>query len=75
MAAPNLQFLVNGVDLTKYVVQDAWNVSMDFKNGTSSASLVALPSVATAHARPPKRPIWQFAPGPPDATAFLPVAL
>ena len=43
--------------------------------GTSSASLVALPSVAAVHARPPKRPIWLFAPGPPDATAFLPVAL
>jgi hypothetical protein len=43
--------------------------------GTSSASLLALPSVASAHADPPQRPVWLFAPGPPDSTAFAPVAL
>lgn len=39
MSAPTLQFLVNGVDLTKRVLQDTWNVQMDFKNGTSTASI------------------------------------
>jgi hypothetical protein len=38
--------------------------------GTSSSSLVALPSVAAAHAAAPKRPIWLFAAGAPESAPF-----
>jgi hypothetical protein len=41
--------------------------------GTSSSSLLALPSVAAAHAPKPKRPVWLFAAGPPESTPFQPV--
>ncbi len=54
---------------------NAMSFQMDTGFGTSSASLLALPSVAAAHAKEPKRPIWRFAAGPPDTTAFRPVAL
>lgn len=38
--------------------------------GTVSASLIALPSIGSE-----AQPLWLFAAGPPDRTAFLPVAL
>ncbi len=53
----------------------AMNFSTSSGFGTSSASLVALPSVAAVHAKPPKRPIWLFAAGRPDTAPFQPVAL
>jgi hypothetical protein len=43
--------------------------------GTSSSSLVALPSVAASHATPSKKPVWLFAAGPPESAAFVPVSL
>jgi hypothetical protein len=48
---------------------------LDNGYGTSSSSLVALPSVAAAHGTPPKRPVWLFAAGPPESTPFQPVTL
>ncbi len=36
--------------------------------GTRSSSLLALPAL------PPARPVWLYADGPPDRTAFEPVA-
>lgn len=39
--------------------------------GTSSSSLIALPGVSIAGGRP----LWEFAPGPPDATAFQTIAV
>jgi uncharacterized protein with NRDE domain len=43
--------------------------------GTSSSSLLALPSVAAAHGPAKLRPVWRFAAGPPDAAPFAPVAV
>lgn len=43
--------------------------------GTSSSALIALPSPEAAFADPPQRPIWLFAPGPPDSAQFAPVDL
>ena len=54
---------------------NAMSFQTDSGFGTSSSSLVALPSVAAAHADPPKRPLWRFAAGRPGATPFQPVAL
>jgi uncharacterized protein with NRDE domain len=53
---------------------NAMSFQMEGGFGTSSSSLLALPSVAAAHATPPKRPIWRFAAGPPEATPYRPVA-
>jgi uncharacterized protein with NRDE domain len=47
------------------------NVVTGFGFGTSSSSLLALPSVE----RPTTQPIWLFAAGRPDEAAYLPVAL
>ena len=47
----------------------------DVNYGTSSSSLLALPSVAATHAKPPKKPIWLFAAGRPESTPYLPVDL
>jgi len=41
--------------------------------GTSSSSLVALPSIDASHERK-LRPQWLFAPGPPDSIAYHPVS-
>jgi hypothetical protein len=53
------------------------HTSMSFRMengfGTSSSSLVALPSVANSHGPDRKRPIWLFAAGPPESAPFLPV--
>jgi hypothetical protein len=43
--------------------------------GTSSSSLLALPSVEAAFGADKKRPIWLFAAGPPDVTPFVAVDL
>jgi hypothetical protein len=43
--------------------------------GTSSSSLVALPSVKRAFGTPPQKPIWRFAAGPPESAPFVPVNL
>jgi len=43
--------------------------------GTSSSSLVALPSVKRAFGTPPATPIWRFAAGPPESARFEPVNL
>jgi hypothetical protein len=43
--------------------------------GTSSSSLLALPSPEAAFGPEKKRPIWLFASGSPEDTAFLPVDL
>ncbi|TAL04802.1 MAG: hypothetical protein EPO08_00350 [Rhodospirillaceae bacterium] len=43
--------------------------------GTSSSSLVALPSVAASHGQNRKRPIWLFAAGQPESAPFLPIKL
>jgi uncharacterized protein with NRDE domain len=51
----------------------AMSLHTDSGYGTSSSSLVALPSVALSHAKPPKRPIWLFAAGPPESAPFQPV--
>jgi hypothetical protein len=52
---------------------DSMSFSRDDGFCTSSSSLLALPSVAAAHGKPPKRPVWLFAAGPPEKTPFLPV--
>ncbi|MEQ8733434.1 MAG: NRDE family protein [Rhodospirillaceae bacterium] len=58
---------------------DEPDVAMCFRTssgfGTSSSSLVALPSVEAAHAPVPQQMKWLFAPGPPDSAAFAPVDL
>jgi hypothetical protein len=41
--------------------------------GTSSSSLLALPSPEQAFKANPARPIWLFAPGPPESSPFVPV--
>lgn len=41
--------------------------------GTSSASLLALPSVEAVFGPEKKHPLWLFAAGAPDSTPFLPV--
>ena len=41
--------------------------------GTSSSSLLALPSVDSAFGPGAKRPVWLFAPGPPETAKFEPV--
>ncbi len=41
--------------------------------GTSSSSLLALPSPEAAFGPAKKRPIWLFAAGVPESTAFVPV--
>jgi len=41
--------------------------------GTSSSSLLALPSVEAAFGPDKKRPVWLFAAGPPESAAFEPV--
>ncbi len=43
--------------------------------GTVSASLLALPSRPQSMTEEPRLPIWRFAPGRPDSTAFRPVSL
>ena len=53
----------------------AMSFSTDTGYGTSSASLLALPSVAASHGAHPKRPIWLFAAGRPESAPFQPVAL
>jgi hypothetical protein len=52
----------------------AMTFALDSGFGTSSSSLLALPSPTAAHARR-ARPMWLFAPGRPDVTAYRPVAL
>jgi hypothetical protein len=52
---------------------DAMNFLMDSGFGTSSSSLVALPSPESLHEKNLK-PIWLFAAGRPDSAAFRPVA-
>lgn len=43
--------------------------------GTVSSSLLALPGRPQTLAEEPRLPLWHFAPGPPDRTAFAPVEL
>jgi uncharacterized protein with NRDE domain len=38
--------------------------------GTSSSALLALPSPEAVFDVPPQRPVWLFAPGPPDSAEF-----
>ncbi|MBY0510057.1 MAG: NRDE family protein [Rhodospirillaceae bacterium] len=51
--------------------------AMSFKTdsgfGTSSSSLLALPSIEAAHGESKIRPIWLFAPGRPESVPFAPV--
>jgi hypothetical protein len=51
--------------------------AMSFKTdtgfGTSSSSLLALPSIEAAHGENKIRPVWLFAPGPPESVPFAPV--
>ena len=42
---------------------------------TVSSSLIALPTVPESLDAAPPRPVWRFAPGRPDQTAFAPVEL
>lgn len=53
------------------------HTAMSFKTdsgfGTSSSSLLALPSVEMAFGPDKIRPIWLFAPGPPESAKFGPV--
>jgi hypothetical protein len=53
----------------------AMNFQTDSGFGTSSSSLLALPSPETAFGPEKQRPIWLFAAGPPDRAAFAPVTL
>jgi hypothetical protein len=46
---------------------------LDSGFGTSSSSLVALPSAAAAHGPERVKPTWLFAAGPPDSAPFRPV--
>lgn len=41
--------------------------------GTSSSSLLALPSPGQVFGKGRKRPVWLFAAGPPESTPFVPV--
>ncbi len=58
-------------------IPNALNVAMCFRTdagfGTSSSSLLALPSIEGAAADPPQRLKWLFADGPPDSAPFEPV--
>jgi hypothetical protein len=49
----------------------AMSFRLDSGFGTSSSSLMALPSAQAVRAG--KRPVWLFAAGPPESTAFMPV--
>jgi len=52
---------------------NSMSFKMDGGFGTSSSSLLALPSIEAAFGPAKKRPIWLFAPGPPESAAFTPV--
>jgi hypothetical protein len=54
-------------------VTTAMSFKMDSGFGTSSSSLLALPSIEAAHGPNKIRPIWLFAPGRPESVAFAPV--
>jgi hypothetical protein len=55
----------------------AATTAMSFKTdsgfGTSSSSLLALPSIEAAHGADKIRPVWLFAPGRPESVTFAPV--
>lgn len=54
-------------------VYNAMSFRMNSGFGTSSSSLMALPSIDNAHSATAKRPIWLFAEGPPESSNFVPV--
>lgn len=58
---------------------NALNVAMCFRTetgfGTSSSTLLALPSIEGAYADPPQHLKWLFADGAPDSAPFEPVAM
>jgi len=54
---------------------NAMSFRMDNGFGTSSSSLLALPSVTEMFEPKGRRPIWLFAAGPPESAAFKPVEL
>ena len=62
-----------GATKTQGSAINAMSFRMDNGFGTSSSSLLALPSVETAHGPDKIRPVWLFAPGPPESSKFTPV--
>ena len=54
-------------------VFNAMSFHMENGFGTSSSSLLAIPSIEASHGPDAKRPIWLFAPGPPESSRFTPV--
>ncbi len=62
-----------GATETQGAVFNAMSFRMENGFGTSSSSLLALPSIQAAHGPNPMRPIWLFAPGPPESSQFTPV--
>jgi hypothetical protein len=54
-------------------VYNAMSFRMDSGFGTSSSSLMALPSIDNSHGTSAKWPIWLFAAGPPESSNFVPV--
>ena len=56
---------------TEGAVFNAMSFRMDSGFGTSSSSLLALPSIEATYEPGAKRPVWLFAPGPPESTDFV----
>lgn len=51
--------------------KDAMCIRTDYGFQTVSSSLIALPALGPPHEnRPDRKPLWLFAPGPPDEAAF-----
>jgi len=63
-----------GVTDAKGSAYHAMTFTLDSGFGTSSSSLLALPSIDAAHERKAK-PVWLFAPGRPDSTAYQTVKM
>jgi hypothetical protein len=50
-------------------------IATDMGFGTVSSSLIALPALPERAGPAVPRPVWLFAPGPPDETPYEPVGL
>ncbi len=62
-----------GSSETEGAAYNAMSFKMESGFGTSSSSLLALPSVDASFGPEAKRPIWLFAAGPPQSSPFTPV--
>lgn len=62
-----------GATETQGEIYNAMSFRLDSGFGTSSSSLLALPSVEASHGPGAKKPVWLFAAGPPESSNFVPV--